>query len=326
MADFNQINQFGSAKPSRSGEGMSCAECEAMLTDFIDGTLPPKDRIAFDLHMAACTECSQMLADAQRGAALLEMLKSPRPEPAASLIERIMAQTCGVPDGIAGPAAGGTASGVLGLSGVSNVDGAVAGVETIVLPSVDGIISLPAAATGTLLPFRARSASKFSVQTITRTMMQPRLAMTAAMAFFSIALTMNLTGVHLSELKASDLKPSSIRRTFYQADASLVRYYDNLRVVYELESRVSDLKQSSESDGASSDGKSVANGDPSSGSSKDKKGADGSQKHSQPKAGGGTSQRRSPLLEEFQTRRRARRSAHRLWCFGRCPGPRCSAG
>jgi hypothetical protein len=69
-------------------------------------------------------------------------------------------------------------------------------------------------------------------------MLQPRLAMTAAMAFFSIALTMNLTGVRLSQLRASDLKPSSILRSCYEAKAKVVRYSDNLRVVYELESRV----------------------------------------------------------------------------------------
>jgi hypothetical protein len=80
-------------------------------------------------------------------------------------------------------------------------------------------------------------------------MLQPRLAMTAAMAFFSIALTLNLTGVRLSELRPSDLKPSSIRRGFYEANAHVVRYYDNLRVVYELESRVRDLQHGSDNDG-----------------------------------------------------------------------------
>jgi hypothetical protein len=79
-------------------------------------------------------------------------------------------------------------------------------------------------------------------------MLQPRLAMTAAMAFFSIALTMNLTGVRLSDLRASDLKPSSILRSCYDAKARVVRYSDNLRVVYELESRVRDLQNSSDSD------------------------------------------------------------------------------
>jgi hypothetical protein len=283
VADFNQINQFGSAKPSRSGEGMNCAECEAMLTDWTDGTLTPKDRTAFDLHVANCTECSQMLADAQRGAALLEILKSPRPEPPASLIDRIIAQTSNrtapvteIPDAHM-IATDRTATGL--------------GIDTA---PVAGVATLPGTTSGNLLPFRPRP-SKFNLQAITRTMMQPRLAMTAAMAFFSIALTMNLTGVHLNEFKASDLKPSSIRHTFYQADASLVRYYDNLRVVYELESRVNDLKQSSDSDGSQTTGNPQSNG----GAGKDKSGSSKDQKRT-PKPGSGTSQRRNPLLEEFK--------------------------
>jgi hypothetical protein len=75
-------------------------------------------------------------------------------------------------------------------------------------------------------------------------MLQPRLAMTAAMAFLSIALTLDLTGVRLQDLRASDLRPSSIKRDFYSANANVVRYYEGLRVVYELESRVHDLQSS----------------------------------------------------------------------------------
>jgi hypothetical protein len=62
---------------------------------------------------------------------------------------------------------------------------------------------------------------------------------------------MNLTGVRLSQLRASDLKPSSILRSAYAAKAKVVRYSDNLRVVYELESRVRDLQRSSDDDGSS---------------------------------------------------------------------------
>jgi len=54
--------------------------------------------------------------------------------------------------------------------------------------------------------------------------------MTAAMAFFSIALTMNLTGVHPLSLRASDLRPSALKRSFTDADARVVRYYEGLRV------------------------------------------------------------------------------------------------
>ena len=39
---------------------------------------------------------------------------------------------------------------------------------------------------------------------------EPRLMMTAAMAFFSIALTLNLTGVRLTDLRLSNLRPSAM--------------------------------------------------------------------------------------------------------------------
>ena len=68
------------------------------------------------------------------------------------------------------------------------------------------------------------------------------------MAFFSIGLTLNLTGVQLNQLHARDLKPSSVRRNFYQANAHVVRYVENLRAVYELESRVRDLQRTSDNE------------------------------------------------------------------------------
>ncbi len=282
MADFNQINQFGSAKPVRSGEGMGCAECEASLTDALDGTLSAKDRAAFDLHIATCAECSRMLADAQRGAALLEMLKTSRPEPSALLLTRIIEQTSGQIDtgtglAFAQPlAAGGNAPALFGV------------VPAGALPDAANI------AGSNVLPFPVRAGGTFSLQSFRRTMLQPRLAMTAAMAFFSIALTLNLTGVHVNELKASDLKPSSLKRSFYQADASLVRYYDNLRVVYELESRLRDLQRSNEEENATGAAKPNSKDD---GTGKVKP---EEQQRKSPKAGSGTSERRNPLQQEFR--------------------------
>jgi outer membrane biosynthesis protein TonB len=73
--------------------------------------------------------------------------------------------------------------------------------------------------------------------------MEPRLAMTAAMAFFSIALTLNLLGVRLDQIKTADFSPTSLKQTYFQANATAVRYYDNLKVVRVLESRVDDIRQ-----------------------------------------------------------------------------------
>jgi hypothetical protein len=66
--------------------------------------------------------------------------------------------------------------------------------------------------------------------------------MTAAMAFFSVALTMDITGTRLQDLKPSNLRPSNLKQGFYSANARVVRYYEGLRVVYELESRVRDME------------------------------------------------------------------------------------
>jgi len=77
-------------------------------------------------------------------------------------------------------------------------------------------------------------------------LMQPRLASTFAMGFFSVSVLLNMAGVHVGDMKAADLKPSAIRatltRTYYSSRAQVLRYYDNMRFVYELQSRLRDLR------------------------------------------------------------------------------------
>ena len=199
-----------------------------MLSDALDGTLSAADQATFDLHMIGCPSCAAMLADAQRGASWMEMLKSPRPEPPATLLDRIIAET-------SGKAAAEAANIVLGPTDH---------LRTAVVQRT--YVGQPAFASAKVIPFRTRLSNGF--RSLGQTMMQPRLAMTAAMAFFSIALTLNLTGVRLGDLRASDFKPSSLMRSAYEAKAKVVRYSDNLRVVYELESRVRDLQSSSDED------------------------------------------------------------------------------
>ena len=91
-----KILQFGDKTAgNRAGDSGHCAECEAMLADALDGTLSPADQALFDSHLSECGPCGQLLADARRGAAFLEMLRHPAPEPPATLLERILAQTSG---------------------------------------------------------------------------------------------------------------------------------------------------------------------------------------------------------------------------------------
>ena len=76
------------------------------------------------------------------------------------------------------------------------------------------------------------------------------MMMTAAMAFFSIALTLNLAGIKLTQLRSSDFQPSRLRanltRQYYSTNEQVTKYYENLRLVYEMEARVRELKRSAE--------------------------------------------------------------------------------
>ena len=83
---------------------------------------------------------------------------------------------------------------------------------------------------------------------------EARILMTAAMAFFSIALTLSLAGVRLSDLDQAVRSPASIgvsaSRQFFDTKKQVVSFYDNLRVVREVEATVEDLRHSSEADKA----------------------------------------------------------------------------
>ena len=74
-------------------------------------------------------------------------------------------------------------------------------------------------------------------------MRQPRFAMSFGMAFFSLSIAMSVAGVKPSDLKQVDLRPSALKRTYYTTTAKVVKYYENIRFVYEIESRVREFKR-----------------------------------------------------------------------------------
>jgi len=71
----------------------------------------------------------------------------------------------------------------------------------------------------------------------------PRFAMSFGMAFFSITMLLNVAGFHVSDLKHVDLSPKGLEKAYYTTQARVVRYYENIRLVYEIESRVRDLRR-----------------------------------------------------------------------------------
>jgi hypothetical protein len=207
-------------KPSgQPGRVLRCDEWENLIADALDGTLSAADAAAFSRHQGECALCSQMFKETEQGKAWMEYL-AVEPEVPADLLQKVLARTSGH---------------------------AVSGEEASVAPGV----SLP------VRPVAARSAWHRVLpvaRQVARQAFEPRLMMTAAMAFFSIALTLNLTGIKLTEVRAADLRPSRVRATltrqYYSTNEQVMKYYENLRLVYEMEARVRELRRSTESEPA----------------------------------------------------------------------------
>ena len=191
-------------------KALLCEQWEALLVDALDGTLGATESAAFYAHRDTCLACAQLLEESKRGSEWLHFLET-EPEVPADLISKILARTSGAED-----------------------------TQPAMVPA--GLpLAIPTAAgwaggwTGGWLPVMERHAA------------QSRWIMTAAMAFFSIAFTLNMTGVKLNGFRLADLKPttlaSGLTRQYYVANKSVMRYYDNLRFVYELESRVREMRR-----------------------------------------------------------------------------------
>ncbi len=198
---------------------LRCDEWESLIADALDGTLPAADAAAFARHHGECALCAQMLKETQQGKAWIEYLAA-EPEVPADLLQKILARTSGR---------------------------SVSGEEAGVVPGVPlPVRAVPArSAWHRVLPV---------VRQVARQAFEPRLMMTAAMAFFSIALTLNLTGIKLTEVRAADLRPSRMRATltrqYYSTNEQVMKYYENLRLVYEMEARVRELRRSTEAEPA----------------------------------------------------------------------------
>lgn len=76
----------------------------------------------------------------------------------------------------------------------------------------------------------------------------PRFAMSFGMAFFSFTLLLNFLDVKVSNIRKWDLTPKGISRSYNETQARVVKYYDNIRLVYEIESRVRELRRAAGTD------------------------------------------------------------------------------
>ena len=79
-------------------------------------------------------------------------------------------------------------------------------------------------------------------------LMHSRFAMSFAMAFFSLSITLTLAGVKITDVKNMVENPSMLRKNvvlgYTHVEAKVTSYYENLRFVYQVQAKVRELKKS----------------------------------------------------------------------------------
>jgi hypothetical protein len=191
--------------PGETKHGIECTEFETLLSDALEGQLSPARKEGFEAHRRVCEICGPLFAEVQAGRQLLRSLALEPVEPPAHLVHNILAATSGV----------------------------VSTRPLAVRPD------------GRTTPFgeRAREWWDSYFTPASAFVRQPRFAMSFGMIFFSFSLVATLAGVKPSDVAKVNLRPSALRHAYNDAQIKVVKYYDNIRFVYEIESKVRELKR-----------------------------------------------------------------------------------
>jgi hypothetical protein len=72
---------------------------------------------------------------------------------------------------------------------------------------------------------------------------QPRFVMSFGMIFFMSSLGLSVWGVKPADVAKVDLRPAAVRHAYNDAQIKVVKFYDNIRFVYEIESKLRELKR-----------------------------------------------------------------------------------
>ena len=67
---------------------MKCTDLEILVCDYVDGTLSPAEKATVELHLTACADCRELVADSRAALSFLERV--PEVEPPAALVNKIL--------------------------------------------------------------------------------------------------------------------------------------------------------------------------------------------------------------------------------------------
>ena len=199
--------------PDHTSNGMQCHEFDGLVSDALDGVLSGSRLEGFQAHARSCSVCGPLFAEVTAGRNWLKDLTEV--EPPVSLVINILASTTGVD---------------------------TQRLRANVSPSLS-MSQQPRVSFRPSWWERTQAWASGAMQPIWGTVRQPRFAMSFGMAFFSLSVALSVLGVKPADLRSVSLRPAAIRHTYYNTQARVVRYYENIRFVYEVESRVRELKR-----------------------------------------------------------------------------------
>jgi putative zinc finger protein len=189
--------------PEETKHGIQCTEFEALLSEAIEGELTGAQKEGFEAHRRVCAVCGPLFAEVQAGHQWLRALE--QVEPPAHLVHNILAATTGI-----------SSTRVLATTP-----------ETGVTPLAE----------------RVREWWDSFFTPVFAFVRQPRFVMSFGMIFFSLSLILNTAGVKAADVAKIDLRPKGLRHTYNDLQVRVVKYYDNIRFVYEIESKVREIKR-----------------------------------------------------------------------------------
>ena len=167
---------------------MTCAEVEVLLCDYFDSTLPHRQGIALEEHLAVCSTCAELARDVEGFTEFLERV--PAAEPPAELLTRILHEA---------------------PRGVQTSEARPSWWRRLFGGWFEGVL-------------------------------QPRYAMGMAMTVLSLAMLARFAHIEPRAPRASDLDPVKAWQTIddrtHRVWDRAMKYYENLRLVIEIQSRL----------------------------------------------------------------------------------------
>jgi hypothetical protein len=177
---------------------MTCAELEILLCDYVDGTLHAAERTALENHLAGCPACKQLSVDVVGVTAFFERV--PQAEPPAELMTRIMHHA----------------------------------------PMGPGAVG--ARAHSDPRPSWAKRFFGGLWGGFFHNWLQPRYVMGMAMTILSFSMLARFAHIEPRQLRPSDLDPVKVWQGIddhsHRVYDRAMKYYDNLRLVIEIQSRL----------------------------------------------------------------------------------------